>query len=133
MNAENTYNDLLSRKITEKKAKTSIWKRLSKTADKVLHSFLFSTLILIIICFLFFWGVCSVLEWINEKDYPYGNYEMVYKVYYTQTNVKTYTIKHNRPITSGSDRGTNYIKKYNDGYVIKTNAPIEIVKYVKYK
>lgn len=132
MNAENTHNDLLSRKITEKKEKTSIWKRLSTTADKVFHSFLFFILITIIIAFLFTWGVYSLLEWQCEKDYPYGNYEMVYKVYYTPTNVKTYTIKHNRPIINGSDRGTNYIKKYDDGYVIKTNAPIEIVRYVKY-
>ena len=67
------------------------------------------------------------------KDYPYGDYEMVYKVYYTPTNAKTYTIKHNRPIEMGSSKGTNYIRKYNEGMVIQTNAPIEIIKYVNYE
>ena len=78
-------------------------------------------------------GLIYFLNEKDKKDYPYGNYEMVYKVYYTPTNTKTYTIKHNRPIECSSNKGTNYVKKYHGDIVIETNAPIEVVRYVKYK
>lgn len=61
-----------------------------------------------------------------------GDYVLVYKVYYTSNNIKEYTIRHNKPIEVGSDRGTNYIKKVGEGTVIQTSAPIEVVKYINY-
>ena len=65
----------------------------------------------------------------NEKK---GDYVLVYKVYYTPNNIKEYTIRHNKPIEVGSDRGSNYVRKVDEGIVIQTSAPIEVVKYINY-
>ena len=88
----------------------------------------FLLIFLLIIC-----GFISLMIHLDKIEYPYGDYEMVYKVYWNQYNVKTYTITHNRPIIYASEKGTNYIKKYNDGYVVQTSSPIEVVKYVNHK
>ena len=69
----------------------------------------------------------------DEKNYPYGEYEMTYRVYYSENNVKEYTITHNRPIYMRSSKGTNEIHKHDWGDVIETSAPIEIVRYVNHK
>ena len=89
--------------------------------------------IAVIICVIFFYGINSALNAADERNYPYGDYEMVYRVYYDVNTIKEYTVKHNRPMWQGSSEGTNYIKKYPDIYVIRTNAPIEVVKYVNYQ
>lgn len=78
-------------------------------------------------------GLFFILKHLDEKDYPYGNYEMTYRVYYTPNNIKEYTIKHNRPIEVYSNRGSNVVRKHNECTVIETSAPIEVVRYVKYK
>lgn len=78
-------------------------------------------------------GLFFIVKHLEEKNYPYGNYEMTYRVYYTTSHVKEYTIKHNRPIEVYSSKGSNVVKKYNGERVIETSAPIEVVRYVKYK
>lgn len=70
------------------------------------------------------------IKWKENKKK--GDYVLVYKVYYTSNNIKEYTIRHNKPIEVGSDRGTNYIRKVGEGTVIQTSAPIEVVKYINY-
>ena len=75
-------------------------------------------------------GLIGGISWKeNEKK---GDYVLVYKVYYTPNNIKEYTIRHNKPIEVGSDRGSNYIRKVGEGTVIQTSAPIEVVKYINY-
>lgn len=76
-------------------------------------------------------GFIAFLVTIENHEHPYGNYEMTYRVHYTNTYHKDYTIKHDRPIEFGAYKGENYIRKYGDGYVISTTAPIEIIKYVR--
>jgi hypothetical protein len=78
-------------------------------------------------------GFFTLIKHLEEKNYPYGNYEMTYRVYYTTSHVKEYTINHNRPIEVYSSKGSNVVKKYNGERVIETSAPIEVVRYVKYK
>lgn len=78
-----------------------------------------------------FTSMVKILNHLEEKSYPYGNYEMTYRVYYTPTTYKDYTITHDRPINVGSSKGSNYVKKYNGERVIETSAPIEIIRYVK--
>lgn len=73
------------------------------------------------------------VEWIDEKSHPHGEYEMTYRVYYNENNVKEYTITHNRPIIVRSNRGSNEVYKYNSGIIVQTSAPIEVVKYVNHK
>jgi hypothetical protein len=90
-------------------------------------------LIAIVIGIAFVIGVNSALNAADERNYPYGDYEMVYRVYYDVNTIKEYTVKHNRPMWQGSSEGTNYIKKYPDIYVIRTNAPIEVVTYVNHQ
>ena len=85
---------------------------------------------LLVACALFY-GLVSFLMYKDEKNYPYGEYELTYRVYYTPSVYKDYTITHNRPIFIESQDGTNRVKKYNDGTVIETNAPIEKLRYVK--
>jgi len=58
-----------------------------------------------------------------------GDYEMTYKVYYSDNNVKEYTIKHYYPIISTSENGANIIRKKHGETVISTTATIEVVKY----
>ena len=75
-------------------------------------------------------GLIGGISWAtNEKK---GDYVLVYKVYYTPNNIKEYTIRHNKRIEVGSDRGTNYVRKVGEGIVIQTSAPIEVVKYINY-
>ena len=62
-------------------------------------------------------GLFFIIKHLEEKNYPYGNYEMTYRVYYTTSHVKEY----------------NVVKKFNGERVIETSAPIEVVRYVKYK
>lgn len=78
-------------------------------------------------------GFVKLAQYIDEKDYPYGEYEMTYRVYYSENNVKEYTITHNRPIYMRSSKGSNEIHKHGWGDVIETSAPIEIVRYVNHK
>ena len=75
-------------------------------------------------------GFVKFLQYEDEKNYPYGEYEMTYRVYYSENNVKEYTITHNRPIYMRSSKGSNEIHKHDWGDVIETSAPIEIVRYV---
>ena len=75
-------------------------------------------------------GFVKFFQYQDEKDYPYGEYEMTYRVYYSENNVKEYTITHNRPIYMRSSKGSNEIHKHDWGDVIETSAPIEIVRYV---
>ena len=90
-------------------------------------------LIAIVIGIAFVIGVNSALNAADERKYPHGDYEMVYRVYYDVNTIKEYTVKHDRPMWQGSHQGTNYIMKYPDTYVIKTNAPIEVVEYVNHQ
>lgn len=75
-------------------------------------------------------GFVKFVQYEDEKNYPYGEYEMTYRVYYSENNVKEYTITHNRPIYMRSSKGSNEIHKHDWGDVIETSAPIEIVRYV---
>jgi hypothetical protein len=75
-------------------------------------------------------GFVKFVQYQDEKDYPYGEYEMTYRVYYSENNVKEYTITHNRPIYMRSSKGSNEMHKHDWGDVIETSAPIEIVRYV---
>lgn len=62
-----------------------------------------------------------------------GIYHMTYRVYYNQNTIREYSITLDGPIYVGSDRGTNYIKKYSSTGVdiIRTSAPIEVVSYTR--
>ena len=72
-------------------------------------------------------------------DYKEGEYTMVYKVYYSPNDARTYTIKNNWPISTYSSRGTNYIyktkktplfkKMFKSENVFESSAPIEVVSY----
>lgn len=75
-------------------------------------------------------GMVKFVQYQDEKNYPYGEYEMTYRVYYSENNVKEYTITHNRPIYVTSHRGSNEVHKHDLGNVIETSAPIEVVRYV---
>ena len=75
-------------------------------------------------------GFIKFVQYEDEKNYPYGEYEMTYRVYYSENNVKEYTITHNRPIYVTSHKGSNEVHKHDLGNVIETSAPIEIVRYV---
>ena len=86
-------------------------------------------LVLLVVISIFV-GCVKFIQHIEEKDYPYGEYEMTFRVYYTEHNIKEYTVTHNRPIYMRSNKGTNEIHKYDGGNVIETSAPIEIVRYV---
>ena len=84
----------------------------------------------LVFAILIFIGVIGGISWKRNKNK--GDYVLVYKVYYTPNNIKEYTIRHNKPIEVGSDRGTNYVRKVGEGTVIQTSAPIEVVKYINY-
>lgn len=78
--------------------------------------------------------ICGAIGWFitysENKNYPYGDYELTYRVYYDANNIKEYTVTHDRPIIIRSHEGTNEVYLYNKGTVIETNAPIEKVSYV---
>lgn len=71
-----------------------------------------------------------IIDFGDKKNYPYGDYELTYRVYYDANNIKEYTVTHNRPIMISSNEGTNKVYLYNKGTVIETNAPIEKVRYI---
>lgn len=62
-----------------------------------------------------------------------GIYHMTYRVYYNQCTFREYSITNDGPIYVGSDRGTNFIKKYSitGQTIITTSAPIEVVSYTR--
>ena len=72
-------------------------------------------------------------------DYKEGEYTMVYKVYYSSNDTRTYTVKNNWPISTYSSRGTNHIfetkkvplfkKMFSSQTVFESSAPIEVVSY----
>ena len=78
--------------------------------------------------------MCGTIGWFitysDKKNYPYGEYELTYRVYYDVNNIKEYTVTHNRPIIIRSNDGTNEVYLHNKGTVISTNAPIEKVRYI---
>lgn len=111
---------------------TNIFVKMGKGIKKGIYAFFGSAWSVVFLVILILFMILKIIDYLDNKAYPEGNYEMVYRVYYTPTTVKEYKIRHNRPIVVGSDRGTNYIRKYNEGTIINTSAPIEIVKYVKY-
>lgn len=114
----------MNSKIMTREKSTNIFK---KIWDWEGTSIIIPLIIVVAITF----SIIKGLSYLNEKEHPYGNYEMTYRVYYTPTTYKDYTITHNRPIYVRSSKGTNYVRKYDEGTVIETSAPIEIVKYVK--
>lgn len=85
-----------------------------------------TVLITIVIC----GTIGLVIDYCEKKNYPYGEYELTYRVYYDVNNIKEYTVTHNRPIIIHSNDGTNEVYLYNKGTVISTSAPIEKVSYV---
>ena len=60
-------------------------------------------------------------------------HHMTYRVYYNQNTVREYSITNDGPIYVGSDRGSNFIKKYSitGPTIITTSAPIEVVSYTR--
>ena len=122
----NTYVDITKSNEPSKWSKfvSNTWRWLKITAPLT---------ITVVICAIFVFFINSWVDRQIEINHPHGDYEMVYRVYYDVNTIKEYTVKHDRPISSGSSDGTNYIKKYPDEYVIRTNAPIEVVKYVNHQ
>lgn len=62
-----------------------------------------------------------------------GKYRVIYRVYWPG-NPKTYRVIMNDKPYLGSDRGTNYLKEggiNSTENIIRTSAPIEIVRYEK--
>lgn len=94
------------------------------------NSVLGTIITVILVITLLIVGCIKFIQYEGEKEYPYGEYEMTFRVYYTEHNIKEYTVTHNRPIYMRSNRGSNDIHKYDGGNVIETSAPIEIVRYV---
>ena len=117
------YNDISKNNKPSRLGKfvSNTWKWIKITAPLTIS---------VVVIAVFVFCVNSVVKVADENKYPHGNYEMVYRVYYDVNTIKEYTIRHDRPMWQGSHQGTNYIMKYPDTYVIKTNAPIEVVKYV---
>ena len=110
-----------------------IFKKIGKAISNFFKSELFKFIVFIFILCGIVALALSYLVWQDRKDYPYGKYEMTYRVYYNENNVKEYTITHNRPIIVRSNRGSNEVYKYNSGIIVQTSAPIEVVKYVNHK
>ena len=112
---------------------TNIFVKVGKAIKKGISAFFDSAWSVVVFAAIVIYGIVAGINYLDEKSYPEGDYELVYKVYYTPNNVKQYTIRHNRPITVGSEDGTNYVRKYDGGVVIQTSATIETVRYVNYK
>ena len=94
-----------------------------------------------IIFFIIIFALCvQGIFLVIGPDYKEGEYTMVYKVYYSPNDVKTYTVKNNWPISTYSYRGTNsvtkttsfpYAKKmFGNKIVFESSAPIEVVSYM---
>ena len=111
---------------------TNIFTKIGKGIWKGICAFFNSPWLFVVIPILFIGGMFALVQHNDYVQYPEGNYELVYKVYYTPNNSKQYIIRHNRPIIVSSSEGTNIVKKYNEGTVIETSAPIEVVRYVNY-
>jgi len=116
-----------------KASSTNVFNKIGKMIWKGICAFFDSPISMVVVIFLFGWGVYSFMTWFENYKSPKGDYVLVYKVYYTPTNIKEYTIRHDRPIEVGCSNGSNYVRKHGDGRVIETSAPIEVVKYVNYQ
>lgn len=112
---------------------TNIFVKARKAIKKGISAFFDSAWSVVVFAAIVIYGIVAGIDYLDKKSYPEGDYELVYKVYYTPNNVKQYTIRHNRPIRVGSEDGTNYVRKYDGGVVIQTSATIETVRYVNYK
>lgn len=68
-----------------------------------------------------------------RDDQEENIYYMIYRVYYNQDNIREYSVTNDGPIYVGSDRGSNFIKRYSitGPTIIKTTAPIEVVSYTR--
>ena len=87
----------------------------------------------VVILVLIVGGLIKYLIYQDLQAYPYGDYELTFRVHYTNTTFTDYTVTHNRPIFIGTSEGANYVKKYNACYVIETTAPIEKIRYVNHQ
>lgn len=67
---------------------------------------------------------------VRKGDYEKNYCEMVVKVYYTPTNVKTMTFRNNLGLKLKSRKGTNIISD-GVGPLFRTSAPIEVVSYTE--
>jgi hypothetical protein len=112
---------------------TNIFAKVGKAIKKGISAFFDSAWSVVVIGAIVICGIVAGIDYADKRDYPEGDYELVYNVYYTPNNVKQYTIRHNRPIQVGSQDGTNYVRKYDGGIVIQTSATIETVRYVNHK
>lgn len=112
--------------ITKRESTNLLKKRWEKIKEWDGWFFVVTVLITIVICGAIGWFI----TYSENKNYPYGDYELTYRVYYDANNIKEYTITHDRPILIRSNDGTNEVYLYNKGTVIETNAPIEKVSYV---
>ena len=57
-------------------------------------------------------------------------YTLKYKVYYSDNNVKEYTVSNSEGYRIGSNRGSNYIMdREKVSYIEDTSAPIEVISY----
>lgn len=125
-NIDNTLN-------TRGGEKVSMRKKIGKKIKTALSDFFNSIWSVLVVLSVVVGGLLSFTIYAYEQDNKEGRYEMVYKVYWTPNNVKEYTITNNRPIIMSSSNGSNKIYKKGEGTVVETNAPIEIIKYVKYE
>lgn len=109
------------------------FKKINRKIGDIISTTSFQILSIIGFFCLVIFGTFKILEYQDEKKYPYGEYELTYRVYYTPSSFTDYTVTHNRPIEIGSHKGTNYVKKHFGEYVIQTNAPIQKIKYVNHQ
>ena len=109
------------------------FKKINRKIGDIISTTSFQILSFIGFFFLVIFGIIKFLTYQDEKNYPYGNYELTYRVYYTPSTFVDYTVTHDRPIEIGSHKGTNYVKKHFGEYVIQTNAPIQKIKYVNHQ
>ena len=125
--SENNFNDVT------KGRNTNVFRKLGENISyffrETATGFVLS---LLLMCGGVVFAVCAFIIHMDNVHYPEGDYEMTYRVYYTPSNVKEYTVKHNRPIWVSSHRGSNEVYLYDKGTIIETSAPIEVVKYVNH-
>lgn len=78
--------------------------------------------------------ICGTIGWVidygDKKNYPYGEYELTYRIYYDANNIREYRVTHNRPIMIRSHDGSNEVYLYDKGVVVSTSAPIESIRYI---
>jgi hypothetical protein len=109
------------------------FKKIGRKIGDIISTTSFQILSVIGFFLLIIFGSVKFLTHQDEKNYPYGDYELTYRVYYTPSTFVDYTVTHDRPIVIGSHKGTNYVKKCFGEYVIQTNAPIQKIKYVNHQ